>query len=144
MKYLKTYEGLNMGSYYDPPDNDDPLFEGVMDRVWEMFSNIDKIDENDVEEYIEMIWSEHYDNILELIYEYESKLRDDNGNYPWVEELRNEYTHKKYGRDSYKKEKEMNLIRLQKAIAKDIYKEVKVLYPIEDFIVKRSAEKFNL
>jgi len=33
MKHLKYYEG-----YYDPPeDNEDPLFEGVLDRVWGMF-----------------------------------------------------------------------------------------------------------
>ena len=143
MKNLKTFEGFNMGSYYDPPA-DDPLFEGVMDMVWEMFSDIDKIEGNDLEDYIDMLWSDHYDNILDLIYEYESKLSDDKGDYPWGEELRNEYTTKKYGREVYKKQKEMNFTYLKKEIAKDIYKDVKVLYPIEDFLVKKSAQKFNL
>ncbi len=144
MKHLKTYEGLNMGGYYDPPDDDDPLFEGVLDRVWVMFSDIGKIDENVIEEYMEMLWNDHYDNILELIYGYERELSNKNGDYPWGEELRKEYSHKKYGRDCYKKEKEMNLVRLQKAIAVNIYIDLNELYPIDNFILHYNAKKYNL
>ena len=142
MKYLKKFEGI--GDYYnDPPDDEDPLFEGVLDRVWGMFADIDKIEEDIIEEYIEMLWSDHYQVVYELIYKHEEELSV-NGKYPWTKELDDEYTHKKYGRDMWRKRQDMDKSKLQDAISKKIYEDVKVLYPIDDFEVKYNAKKYNL
>lgn len=146
MKHLKTYEGLNMGSYYDPPDNDDPLYEGVMDRVWSMFED-DGYDNDIVEAYLEYLENsgDRVAEISNIIHNTENGLViDDMGNYPWSEEVRKQYDHKTYGRETYRKQKNEIEKRLQIEIAKVVYKELDSLYPIDDFIVRYNAEKYNL
>jgi len=139
MKYLIKFEG-----YYDePPDDEDPLFEGVLDRVWVMLSDIDKIEEDIIEKYIDMLWDDHYQNISELMNDYIEELLL-KGDYPWTKELDDEFTHDKYGRDIWRKRKEKDTSLLQDYLSKLIYKDVKKLYPIDDFILKYNTKKYNL
>ena len=128
MRYVKTYE-----DYYDPPEPD-PIFEGVMDRLWEILE--DKgYNSDDIDYYFYEL--DNYQEIYDFILNESDNLSDEHAK--WYDELKDKH---EYG--EYKKLRKELFDRLCKAIAERLYNNLDQYITIDDFLIKRDAEKFNL
>lgn len=139
MKHLRKYE-----NYYDPPPDvyDDPLYEGVMDRLWSKLIN-DGYSQNLVELYLDEL-DKHINQITNFIYNIVEKLIDEQGKYPWSREIENEYTSKKYGTDYFKLRTRAIEIKLQEFLLEKLYNNLDKFITIQDFEVQYNVDKFNL
>lgn len=136
---IKTFEG-----YYNPPDNGyDPLYEGIIDRLYTLIQEKHGADDELVELYIDHIEKNDdiYEQVLNIIDETQNSIIDDNGNYPWTEEIKNLY---KNFKNYYQKIKYEINKKLQLYIVDILYKKLEEIFPFENFKIKYNADKFNI